>query len=310
MAIDTSKIQIKEAFKERYSRLTDWEEFKKSSFQRLKRCIRINTLKSNVAEIKRRMPDWGLKQIPWCKEGFWIEHSTGRRDIGNTLEHTLGYIYVQEAASMIPPLVLGAKPGEHVLDLCAAPGSKTSQIAQDMENKGILVANDYKGDRMASLGINIQRCGITNCVLTMMQGQRIKELEFDRILVDAPCSGTGTICKSLGTLRIWNANMIKRLSRIQKSLIEPAFKCLKKGGTMVYSTCTMEPEEDEEVIDYLLREFENAKLEAIELKGLNKSEPITEFDGKSYNPEVKKCLRIWPQDNETEGFFVAKIRKS
>ena len=79
---------------------------------------------------------------------------------------------------------------------------------------------------------------------------------------------------------------------------------------MVYSTCTMEPEEDEEVIDYLLREFENAKLEAIELKGLNKSEPITEFDGKSYNPEVKKCLRIWPQDNETEGFFVAKIRKS
>ena len=250
-------------------------------------------------------------EVPWISEGFWITHETGRRDIGNTIEHSLGYIYVQEPVSMIPPLVLDPQPGELVLDMCAAPGSKTTEIAQLMENKGILIANDYKGDRIAALGINLQRSGIMNTVVTLMMGHQFKKsgITFDRILVDAPCSGTGTIRKSLKTIEMWNPAMLKRFSSMQKQLLDTAFTLIKEDGVVVYSTCSCEPEENEEVIDFLLKRCPNAKLEVIELKGLQRSDPVLEFEGRIYNPEIKKCLRIWPQDNDTEGFFVAKIRK-
>jgi len=309
---DNDKIEFKDKFIERYKQLTDFEEFKKYSLSFLRRSIRVNTLKASVADVKQRLKDkWKLTPIPWCKQGFWIEHhKKERRDVGNIKEHQLGYFYIQEAASMIPPLVLDPKPGETVLDLCAAPGSKCSQIAQYMKNKGILIANDYKGIRLAPLGINLQKMGITNFIITLMQGHKFKHsnIKFDKILVDAPCSGTGTIRKSLKTLRIWNPNMVKRLAAIQKVLLETAFTILKPNGTLVYSTCSCEPEENEAVVDFLLNKFENAKVEEIELK-INRSDPITEFDGNKYSPEVKKCLRLWPQDNDTEGFFVAKLRK-
>ena len=306
------KIEFKERFVERYSKLTDWESFKESSLSFLRRSIRVNTLKISIEKTKKRLESkkWLLKQIPWCKEGFWVTHKEGRRDIGNTLEHSLGYIYVQEAASMIPPIVLDPKPNDIVLDMCAAPGSKTTQIAQYMQNKGILVANDYKGMRIAPLGINLQRAGITNAIITLMEGRFFKNFQFDKILVDAPCSGTGTIRKSLKTLRIWNPDMVKRLAGTQRQLISVAFNNLKLGGTLVYSTCSCEPEENEGVVDFLLQKYTNAKLQGINIKGLKLSNPILEFDGNSYSSEIKKCLRIWPQDNDTEGFFVANIKKS
>jgi NOL1/NOP2/sun family putative RNA methylase len=311
MGLNKEKIEFKPKFIERYSQLTDWNTFKDISLSFLRRSIRVNTLKISIEECKKRMEkNWTLTQIPWCKEGFWVKHKEGRRDIGNTVEHQLGYYYVQEAASMIPPVVLEPKPGEIVLDMCAAPGSKSSQIAQYMENKGILIANDYQYIRLQPLGINLQRIGITNSIITLMEGRFFKnsEIKFDRILVDAPCSGTGTIRKSLKTLRIWNPNAIKRLGGQQRQLIDTAFSVLKKGGTLVYSTCSLEPEENEAVIDFLLNKYENARLEEIKMD-IKRSEPILEFEGKKYNDEIKKCLRIWPQDNDTEGFFVAKLRK-
>ena len=161
---------------------------------------------------------------------------------------------------------------------------------------------------MKPLSINIQRCGITNCIITLMQGQWFKNLEFDKILVDAPCSGTGTIRKSLKTLRIWNPYMVKRLAGTQKQLIETAFNNLKKNGTLVYSTCSLEPEENEAVIDFLINKHENAKVEPIKLN-IKRSPPILEFNNNKYNNQIKNCLRLWPQDNDTEGFFVAKIKK-
>jgi len=306
------EIEFKDKFVERYSKLTDWEEFKKYSLSWLRRSIRVNTLKISVKELVKRLEkEWELEQIPWCEEGFWIKHrgEEGRRDIGNLREHALGYFYVQEAASMIPPLALDPKPGDVVLDMCASPGSKASQIAQYMENKGILVANDYKGMRLAPLGINLQRVGTTNTIISLMHGQNFKGLEFDKIQVDAPCSGTGTVRKSLKTLRIWNPNMIRRLAITQRQLIKTAFSMLKKNGVMVYSTCSCEPEENEGVVSSLLEEFPDAKIEKISLKGLKRSPCVMEFEGKKYNSGVKDCLRIWPQDNDTEGFFVAKIRK-
>ena len=308
---NTEHFVFKPAFIERYSELTDWEEFKKYSLSFLRRNIRVNTLLASVKEVKKNIEakGWKLTPIPWCKEGFWIEHDE-RRDVGNLLEYHIGKIYVQEAASMIPPLVLQPKPGDIVLDMAASPGSKTTQMAAMMKNEGLLVANDCKGDRLQSLGINLQRSVITNCLITLMRGQGIKELQFDKILLDAPCSGTGTIRKSLKTISIWNAGMITKLAREQKELIEVAFQNLKPGGEMVYSTCSLEPEENEGVVSFLLENHEDAEIVKVTLPGLKLSPAVMEFKKEKYHSSVKHALRIWPQDNDTEGFFVAKLKKS
>lgn len=307
---NADKIEFKDKFIERYSLLTDWETFRTYSMAFLRRCIRINTLKKDIREVKGRLESkgWKLTPVPWCDHGFWIESE--RRDLGNLIEHSLGYIYVQEAASMIPPIALDPQPGETILDMCAAPGSKTTQIAQYMENKGLLIANDSDHKRVGALGVNLQRCGITNTAVTIMNGIWFKKagMMFDRILLDAPCSGTGTIRKSSRVTYEWSPDNVKRISGQQKGLIRSAWNILKPGGTMVYSTCTLEPEENEAVIDHLLENFGNAKIMPINLN-INSSGPVTEFKGAKYNNEVSKCLRIWPQDNNTEGFFVAKIKK-
>ncbi len=308
---DAAKYVFKEKFIERYSKLTDWETFKKYTLSFLRKSIRVNTLKSNVeACVKRLDKDWNLEPVLWCKEGFFIEHKGGRRDVGNTIEHALGYYYVQEAASMIPPVVLNPKPGDIILDMAAAPGSKASQIAQYLQNKGIVVSNDVKGDRLAALGINMQRLGSYNHVITLMQGERFANagIQFDRVLLDAPCSGTGTIRKSPKTILMWNPDMVKRLARMQKKLIMTAWKVLKPGGTLVYSTCSTEPEENEAVVSHLLENAKDAKMLEIDLP-IERGAPVLEFEGEKYNTEVHNCLRMWPQDNDTEGFFVAGIRK-
>lgn len=306
------EVHFKEKFIDRYSKLTNWEEFQQCSLSFLRRSIRVNTLKITIKELRERLQkSWALEQVPWCKEGFWIEHAQKeRRDIGNLIEHLLGYVYTQEAASLIPPIVMQPKPHEIILDIAASPGSKTTQIAQYMQNKGILIANDYTIERMKPLSMNLQRCGAANTIITLMKGQWFRKsgIEFDKVLIDAPCSGTGTIRKSLKTLLIWNPDMVRRLSITQKQLIETGFNVIKEKGTMVYSTCSLEPEENEAVVDFLLSKYENAKLEEIKLN-IKRSDAVLEFDGKKYSEEIKKCLRIWPQDNDTEGFFVAKVRK-
>ena len=306
----TETIVWKPALVDRYSKLTDFEEFKKYSLSFLRRSIRINTVLGSIKEIKASIEakGWKLESIPWCKEGFFISHAE-RRDVGNLLEHHLGKIYVQEAASMIPPLVLDPQPEEMVLDMCASPGSKTTQMGAMMHSKGILVANDFKGARLQSLGINVQKSGLTNIVITLMHGKRFFGFQFDKILVDAPCSGMGAIRKSLKTIHIWNPLMISKLARMQKELLENAFQNLKPGGVVVYSTCSVEPEENEGVVDFLVKKFRNATVEKVKLKGLKTSPTIVGFNGVVYDPQVQHCLRIWPQDNDTEGFFVAKIGK-
>jgi len=315
-------VDVKKRFEDHYRILLgeDYDKFMNYSTSYIRKCIRVNTLKADIEEVRKMLSDrWILEPIPWCKEGFWITYKDGKRfDLGNLIEHHLGYVYVQESASMIPPVVLDPQPGETVLDLCAAPGSKTTQIAMYMHNKGILIANDIAGARLRALGMNMQRCGVRNAVQTMMQEHRFKriseehpEFRFDRILVDAPCSGTGTIRKSLKTIIMWNSLGITKLSKIQKNLIDLAFNLLKPNGVMVYSTCTIEPEENEAVVSYLLDKYPNAKLELIDFKelGINTTKPILKFEDLVINPEVSKCLRIHPYDNDTEGFFVAKIRK-
>lgn len=296
-------MEWKEKFLERYKSLTDLDKFLEYSLKPLKKSIRVNTLKTSEKEIKKRLK---LKQIPWCKEGFWLEGEA----IGNIPEHFLGYIYLQESASMIPPEVLQPKEQDMILDLCASPGSKTTQTAAKMNNKGLIIANDNQISRLKPLQINLQRCGVMNTIITLMEGRWFKNYsqKFDKIMVDAPCSGIGTIRKSLKTIEWWNPNFVKKMAGIQKQLLETAFQILKENGTLVYSTCTLEPEENEGVVNNLLDNYGNAKLETIKLD-IKSSKPILEFEGQKYSSEIKKCLRIWPQDNDTEGFFVAKIKK-
>ncbi len=304
-------LKWKEAFIERYSQLTNWEDFKFYNTCFLRRSIRINPIMGDPKVTKKNIEakGWILDPIPWCQGGYFVSNPD-RKDVGNLMEHHMGQVYVQEAVSMVPPLVLNPQPGDIVLDMCAAPGSKTTQMGAMMENKGILVANDFKGMRLQSLGINLQKSGLTNVIVTLMHGKRFYQHQFDKILVDAPCSGTGTIRKSLKTVNIWNPNMIKKIAKTQKELIKRAYENLRPGGELVYSTCSVEPEEDEGVVDYLLKEFPEAELVHVKLKGLKSSPPIMEFNGYKFDPRIKDVIRLWPQDNDTEGFFVAKIRRN
>ena len=300
------KLELKKEFIEKYSKLTDFTEYENIINRFIRKAIRINTLKTTIAKTKKNLlKNYKLVQIPWCKDGFWIE--TERRDLGNILYHQLGHIYIQEAASMLPPIILDPKQNDTILDAAASPGSKTTQIASMMKNTGLIIANDLTFQRMLPLSHNLQRCGVSNTITTIMDARFI-DYKFDKILLDAPCSGTGTIRgltqNSFYTIRTYSQNKVNNLSNLQKKLILKCYSNLKPKGTLVYSTCSLDPEEDEEVIQFLLNNS-NAKLEKINLKiksGLN-------LGYNNYSSELKKCIKLWPQFYDTEGFFIAKIKK-
>ncbi len=299
--------QINPRFVERYRQIDDSDEFYIYTAKPLRTSIRVNTLKAEVDDVVENLARrYKLEQIPWCKEGFFIE---GVEKIGSIFEHQLGLIFAQEASSMIPPIALDVKPGMLVLDMAASPGAKTTQIAQYMQNEGCIIANDVKISRMNILISNLQRCGVLIAKVTMKDGRFFKRFAntFDRVLLDAPCSNVGMIRKNFKYLKIWKQRDVEALSRLQKQLIMAAYTALKPGGILVYSTCTLDPAENEEVIDHLISNTD-AKLERIDLP-LKSHEPILEFDGKQFDEEVRKCLRIHPQDNDTEGFFIAKVIK-
>ena len=235
-------------------------------------------------------------------------------ELGRALEHLLGYYYIQELASMLPVLILEPKSKELILDLCASPGSKTTQISAEMKNTGTIIANEISISRIQILASNLERCGCSNTIITKKEGralgQRLKKegFHFDKILVDAPCSGEGTLRSSPKTYLMWNIRTIKSLPKIQKELVKNTLEILNPNGTLVYSTCTHAPEENEGVISNILNENKNIKLESINLP-IKYREGITEWENNKFNPQVKKCARIYPQDSNTEGFFIAKIKK-
>lgn len=290
-------MRFKDKFIKKYSQLTDFAAYQASVAQFLRRSIRVNTLKISVRELVKQLTrqEWTLEQIPWCKEGFYI--AGARRDIGNLSEHREGLFFVQSSVSMIPALVLDPKPGERILELCAAPGGKTTQMAAMMQNKGQIIAVDSNSFRATILRKNLQRCGVTNTDVLCLPAERYLGNPFDKILLDPPCSASGTIKgetkHSAETLQVWNPLTIKRLAKLQKKLLKHAFSLLKPGGTLVYSTCSLEPEENEEVVQHLLNKV-GGKLEKIDL-------PV--------KADQTTGMKIWPQYQDTEGFFIAKIRK-
>jgi len=294
------------AFYTRYSKLEDTDEFWEFLIRPLRQSIRVNTLKAPLeVVIERLKAEFELEQIPWVKEGFFINVD----NLAKVPEHGLGLIFGQEASSMIPPVVLDPKPGELVLDMAAAPGSKTGQIAQYMRNEGCIIANDPQISRANVLIANLNKMGVLIARVTTRDGASFARFEntFDRVLLDAPCSSVGMIRKKWRFLEEWREKAVIRYMNIQKRLIRAAYDALKPGGTLVYSTCTIDPLENEEVVDYLLRKTD-ARLEKIDLP-VRTSEPVLEWEGKEYSPELRNALRIHPNDNDTEAFFIAKIVK-
>lgn len=312
------KPEMKPAFRERMQKLLveadDFAKFEEIIHTTPKNFIRCNTLKIAPADLMQLLnKKWKVIQpFPSHPELMLIDQMLPPGDLGSSLEHILGYYYVQEISSMMSGVALNPQPGEIVMDMCASPGSKSTQLAASMQNQGTLITNDVRMDRVIILASNLERCGVSNAVITRMDGinlcekMRKTDMRFDSILLDVPCSGEGTLRSSARTFMMWNPKMIKSLSRMQKKMIANALKVLKVGGTMVYSTCTHAPEENEEVLDFALKHF---PVEIVEMELPLKTRPgVTEWDGETYSPEVKKAHRIYPQDNDSEGFFVAKLR--
>ncbi|MBD3312345.1 NOL1/NOP2/sun family putative RNA methylase [archaeon] len=305
-------MELKREFKERSRELlgSEAEDYFQILREPLTNALRINTLKITINALKKRLKnkDWELKPVPFCKQGYWVE--SGPMKLGSTLEHFLGYYYIQDPASMIPPLTMDLREEQKVLDIAASPGSKTGQIVSIMNDEGLIIANDVRIDRVSILKINLQRIGARSVVITRRNGMNYKKMTgfFDRVLVDAPCSGEGVIRKNPYAAVQWNPNSFPKFSRVQKKLIKAGYQALKPGGLLVYSTCSLAPEENEEVIDYLLKNSD-AEVEQIKIKGLKSKPGVTEWQGEKYHKEINKCIRVYPQDNNTEGFFVCKVRK-
>lgn len=210
---------------------------------------------------------------------------------------------------MVSPVVLDPRPEERVVDLCAAPGSKTTQMASMMENRGLLVANDPANSRIASLRSNCERAGAINVVVTRHDGRRFPSTKFDRVLVDAPCTGQGMARKDITVLDRWSLKRSLGLQRLQRSLLRRGTELVKPGGTVVYSTCTFAPEENEAVVSWVADRAPQISLEEVSVPGLQGSPGLAEWGGSDFGDEMEKCARYYPHQNDTGGFFVAKLIK-
>ncbi|NVK22210.1 MAG: 16S rRNA (cytosine(1407)-C(5))-methyltransferase RsmF [Kangiellaceae bacterium] len=276
----------------------------------LRKSIRVNTLKTSVEQFFQDWTNAGFEliPIPWCKEGFWIDESVKPlpAGLGNFLPHLQGSYYIQEASSMLPVTALfhACSSPDMVLDVAAAPGSKTTQIAANMDNQGLIVANELSSSRLKGLFSNIQRCGVRNVCLTHADGRIFgdkAESTFDAILLDAPCGGEGTVRKDEDALQDWNIDSVNAMAHLQKELILSAFRALKPGGTLVYSTCTLSFEENQQVCKFLLEHF-SEQASVVSLDSL--------FEGAQKAVTAEGYLHVYPHIFDSEGFFVACFKKT
>lgn len=274
---------------------------------RPKPALRINTLKIAPNALLTRLKRKGvsLERIPFANQGYWYHADFS---LGATPEYLHGLYYLQEAASQVPPIVLDPNPGDVVLDMAAAPGSKTTQLAQLMDDQGVIVALDTEPIRLASLRNNIERMGISSVVCYKKDARFAADLglAFDKVLLDAPCSGNYCIEENYFSEKTISG--IKQRAKLQKELLKSAYKVLKSGGTLVYSTCSLEPEEDELVIAWFLQKYPDMSVRPIDLPVADPG--LTDVFGESLDQSLSLTKRFWPQRSGTQGFFVAKLVKA
>ena len=288
-------------------------EFMEASDSQKVLTIRTNSLKTKRRELAKNLISRGVNLDPlaeWSKVGLKIYSSSV--PIGATPEYLSGQYMLQSASSFLPVLAMDPHPGDKILDMCASPGGKTTYIGQLMKNEGLLVANDFKKERIKSLFFNIHRMGIKNSIITNYDGREFAKLynKFDRVLLDAPCSGLGVISKDKSVKMNRTYKEILNNSRLQKELILAAIdSCNAKGkgdGIIIYSTCTISVEENEWVIDYALK---HRYVKCIET-GIEIGEPgLVKFREKHFHPTLSNTRRIYPHIHNIDGFFIAKLKK-
>ena len=283
--------------------------------------LRVNTLKSNVQAVMNDLKENNIKfdRVQWYGDALVLKNAS-EKQVQKLELYESGSIYLQSLSSMVPPLVLGPKSNEKILDLTAAPGSKTTQMAAMMENKGYILANELDALRYERLKYNVEKQGATIVEVNNGRGETIgKQYEgyFDKVVLDAPCSGEGRfLANDAKTYRSWSEKTVRELAKLQKKLFKSAYQALKPGGEMVYSTCTLNKEENEEILLWAIQELgikllpieiniknaETANLQHLDIDSSKKVGTTSKLE------EIKKAIRILPS-KETEGFFVAKIKK-
>jgi NOL1/NOP2/sun family putative RNA methylase len=270
---------------------------------KLKQAIRINTMNTDRDTAVKRLESLGisLEKIPFLEDGYWISKS--RFSVGATAEYLLGFYSIQEAAAQIPATLFAEPENKTVLDACASPGGKTVQLANLMNNSGIVVALELKQRKMFALTNQLERSRVTNTAAYNMDAREASKLNMkvDCVLLDVPCSGNPITDREWFSKRTMED--VHRNARRQRQILTEAAKVTKDGGEIVYATCSLEPEENEFNIDWAL---ENLPLKVVDINCYGEK-GLTDVFGKELDSSIKKCKRIWPE--QTQGFFVCKLRK-
>jgi NOL1/NOP2/sun family putative RNA methylase len=267
--------------------------------------IRVNTLKISRAALVGRLESKGFElKSTVIPEVLAVEKAP--LPTGATNEYLLGYYYIQDLSSCMAVDALDIAPGQVVLDVAAAPGGKTTFMAQKMNNTGAIIALEPNDRRARSMSFNLARCGVYNTSIFKTDGLYADkfEMKFDRVLLDAPCSCEGVIAKDPTRKLSHTPEDVDYCSRIQERLIEAAASYVKPGGIMVYSTCSFAPEENEMVVDKLLRKFGNITVEPVAYG----SSGLTRFGDLNFDGQLKHAQRLYPHLHDTTGFFIARLR--
>jgi len=272
--------------------------------------LRISNLNFDSSSTLCNIINYKIELVPVKEIARAYKIKSGKEIVGKTLDFILGSYYIQSLSSMIPAIVLNPSENDKVLDMCAAPGSKTTQLAELMNNKGTLIANEISMERLKSLVFNIDKMNLVNTAVLHSKGELISkyfENYFDKILVDAPCSALGITQKKGEVSNWWNVNKAEGLAEIQYKLLVSAIKACKVGGEIVYSTCTISLEENELVIDKILSSY---PVDIVETQlPIKSNSAFTEVNDRKLNAAISKARRILPWEIESEGFFIVKLKK-
>ncbi|MBP3825896.1 MAG: RsmB/NOP family class I SAM-dependent RNA methyltransferase [Butyrivibrio sp.] len=298
---------LPELFKEKMKSLLSEKEYDEfiSSFEEDE--VRHHALRLNPLKVKEK-PDFCKEPVPWEENGFYYDADSAP---GKHPYHEAGIYYIQEPSAMSPVHFLDPRPGERILDLCAAPGGKSTQIACRMDSDGILVTNEINRDRAKILSLNIERMGIKNALVLNEDSGHLSQIfegYFDKILVDAPCSGEGMFRKNEEAFSEWSPENVEMCAERQKEILDNAAKMLVPGGRLVYSTCTFSPEENEKNVSSFLDRNRDFHVMHVELTaGMENGR--TEFAGPECNPEVAESVRLWPHRVRSEGHFLCVFKR-